>query len=130
MVAFLEEAKADKGWISHNEIARRMGVKAPSVSRWIESGLLSPVVACGSAYYFEQDIAEAFITGHVFIDVTAEIAGVQVDVIREWTRAGLLKPVSGPTVDLYYRNLFRCEDVERLRLQAPSAQATPGNPDR
>lgn len=123
--ALLEESKADKGWVSHNEIARRMGVKEPSILRWIESGLLAPVVACESVYYLEQDTAEQFAAGHVFIDEAAEIAGVPTDAVREWIREGLLEPVSGPKVDLYYRNLFRREDVERLRLQAPSAQATP-----
>ena len=34
------------------------------------------------------------------------MAGVEVDMVREWMREELLKPVSGPKVDLYYGNLF------------------------
>lgn len=115
--ALLEESKLEKEWVSHKEVAQRMGVKNSSLSRWIESGLLPPVVACGSVCYFNQDTAEKFVTGHVFIDEAAEIAGVEADVVRGWTHEGLLTPVSGPKVDLYYRNLFRRDDVERLRRE-------------
>ncbi len=91
-----------------------MGVWEATLLRWAEAGLLIPLVVCGSAYYFDPDTAEAFITGHVFTDEAAEIAGVPVDVVRGWTHQGLLKPVSGPKVDLYYRYLFRRGDVEQL----------------
>jgi hypothetical protein len=113
--AVLEASKAEKKWMNYKEVAKRMGVKESSVHHWIESGLLVPTAACGGAYYFDQDVAEEFITGHVFIDKAAQIAGVAVGVVREWVRNGWLKPVSGPKVDFYYRNLFRCGDVEQLR---------------
>jgi len=128
--ALLEESKADREWVGHKEIARQMGVQDSSVSHWIRSDLLSPVVACGGVCYFDQDTADEFATGHVFIDQAAEIAGVPADAVREWVREGLLEPVSGPKVDLYYRYLFRRADVERLGLKRSPASATPESPDR
>jgi len=115
--AVLESFKAEKKWMNDKEIAKRMGVRESSVHHWIESGLLVPAAACGGAYYFGQRVAKQFIDGHVFIDRAAQIAGVAVSVIREWIRNGRLQPVSGPKVDLYYRNLFRCKDVEQLQSQ-------------
>jgi DNA-binding transcriptional MerR regulator len=127
---FLEESKADRGWVDQKEIARQMGVKESSISYWIESGLLSPVVVCGGVYYFDKNKADEFATGHIFMDQVVEIAGVTTDAIRKWVREGLLEPVSGPKVDRYYRNLFRREDVERLSLEKPSALVTPEPSDR
>ena len=57
--------------------AQRIGVKESSASRWIESGLLSPVVVCGGLYYLERDTTEQFTTAHSFIDEAAEIAECQ-----------------------------------------------------
>ena len=115
--AVLKSFKAEKNWMDDKEIAKRMGVMQSSVHHWIESGLLVPAAACGGAYYFAQRVAKQFIDGHVFIDKAAQIAGVAVSVVREWVRNGRLEPVSGPKVDLYYRNLFRCKDVEQLQSQ-------------
>ena len=128
--ALLEESKADRGWVSHKEVARQMGVKESSVSRWVESGLLSPVAACGGVHYFDENRADEFATGHVFIDQVVEIAETTPDTVREWIRDGLLEPVSGPKVDRYYRNLFRREDVERLSLANSSAPVTSESSER
>ena len=128
--ALLEESKADRGWVSHKEVARQMGVKESSVSRWVESGLLPPVAACGGTYYFDEDKADEFATGHVFIDQVVEIAETTADAVRKWIREGLLEPVSGPKVDRYYRNLFRREDVERLLLGNSSVPVAAKPPDR
>jgi len=112
--AFLEGSKAEKGWMSDKEVGQQMGVKGSTVARWTESGLLSPVVVCDSACYFDQDTSKQFITEHVFIEEAAQIAGVEVDMVRKWMREGLLRPVSGPKVDFYYRELFRREEIEQL----------------
>ena len=118
----LEEFKEERKWVDTKEIAQRIEVKEPTIWRWIKAGLLAPVVVCGSTHYFDHDAVEAFITGHVFSEQAAEILGVGVDMVRKWTREGQLKPVSGPGVDLYYRNLYRREDVEQLR---PELLTTP-----
>jgi len=49
------------------------------------------------------------------VDQAGEIMGVEAGVVRKWARQGVLKPVSGPKVDLYHRNLFQRNDVGRLR---------------
>lgn len=112
---YLEKVKEERKWVIPKEIARRMGVTEPTLSRWIQAGLLSPVIVCGSACYFDPDAVKEFITGHVFDQKAAEILGVGVDKVRQWTREGQLKPVSGPGVDFYYRQLYRRQDVEQLR---------------
>jgi len=117
LLAVLESLKAENNWVNDKDLAKWMGVKQSSVHHWIESGLLVPTTVCGEVYYFTQCMAKQFIDGHVFIDKAAQIAGVDVSVVREWVRNGLLEPVSGPNVDLYYRNLFRWKDVERLQSQ-------------
>ena len=65
---------------------------------------------------FDQDIAEESVTGHLIVDQAAEIADVRPNVVQDWAHKGLLKPVSGPKVDQYHRNLFRRKDVERLQV--------------
>ena len=60
------------------------------------------------------------------VDHAGEIMGVEVGVVRKWARQGMLKLVSGPKVDLYHRNLFRRDDVERLRREnCPDWTANP-----
>lgn len=121
---YLEKLKEKRKWVTLKEIARRMGVTEPTISRWLQEGLLSPLIVCGSTSYFEPDVVEEFIAGHVFDEKAAEILGVGVDQVRQWTRKGQLKAVSGPGVDYYYRNLYRRKDVEGLRQKW-----TDGTPD-
>jgi hypothetical protein len=114
----LERLKEGRKWASPKEIAQQMGVTEPTISRWVQEGLLSPLIVCGNASYFDHDTAGRFVAGHVFDEKAAKILGVGVDMVRQWVREGQLKPVSGPGVDCYYRNLYRREDVERLRKES------------
>lgn len=118
--AFLEMSKEEMGWMNHKEISKRMSVHDPTVVRWIKSGLLSSVVTCGGWYYLDRHSVEQFVNGHVFLSDAAKVAGVSEGVIKGWVANGLLKPVSGPQVDFYYRELFRRQDVERLSRQGRS----------
>lgn len=92
---FLEKFKGERKWVDGKEIAQRLRVKESTVSRWVEAGLLSPMVVCGSMRYFDHGAVEEFITGHVFIEEAAEILSAGVDVVQQWTREGQLKPYRG-----------------------------------
>ena len=113
--SYLEKFKVERGWLDSKEAAKQMKVAESVLLRWVNSGLLVPLVVCGSANFFDPVAVKEFITGHVFTDEATKIAGVSKNMLQTWMHEGLLKPVSGPKVDMYYRNLFRREDLEQMR---------------
>lgn len=107
--------KSENGWVSREEIAKRMGVKITVVTKWMDAGLITPVSTRTIAHYFDQNEVDAFVEGHVFSNEAAQILEVGVDVVQKWARKSRLEPVAGGNDDDCHRYLFRRRDVERLR---------------
>ncbi|MGB5047831.1 MAG: TniQ family protein [Caldilineaceae bacterium] len=112
--SFLEDFRLKRGWLDTKKAAKRIGVRESVFMRWVRSGLLAPMIACGDAYFFDPVVVKEFITGYIFTDEAVRIVGVPKEAIHDWMRQGLLKPVSGPKIDGYHRNLFRSADIKRL----------------
>ena len=113
--ACVEQIRLEKRWIRREEIAARMWVKVTLVTKWVSTGLLTPVATHANSQHFSRDEVDAFVQGHIFSDEAARILDVGLDVVQKWARKGRLKPVAGGSQDDCHRYLFRREDVERLR---------------
>ena len=103
----------EKGWVKYEQVAQRMGVDISSVLLWAGSGLLSPVGS--SAHYFEPDVVDEFVAGHILSREAAEILNIRKPLLRKWIRQRRLACVSGPSIDGGKRYLFQRQEVERLR---------------
>ncbi len=114
---WVDTIRAGRRWIRREEIARKMGVKATIVSRWVNAGLLVPAAVCANARYFDRDDVAKFVSEHVFSEEAAKILGVGLLTVEKWARLRRLKPVSGPGIDECHRYLFKRKDVERFRPQ-------------
>lgn len=114
--ALVGEIRAERGWISRKDAARRLGIKPTVLSKWVRAGLLDYAATPGPAWHFDQEDVRRVIADHVFTDEAAEILGVGSDTVLRWARLGRLVPVVGPAQGCH-RYLFRREDVERLRRE-------------
>ena len=121
---------AARGWMSLDDIARRMGVKRTVITKWVQDGLLRPIATHANAQHFSQEAVEAFAAEHVFSDEAAQLLGVGRLTVQQWARNGRLKPVVSEAINGCHRYLFRRKDVERLRpknrLTAPQLAKTLG----
>jgi hypothetical protein len=121
--AYVEREKQRRGWVTRDEIARRMGVKVTVISQWVGNGCITPATSIGTTDYFDAEAVERFVKAHVYTQEAAELLDVGVLTVQRWARQGRLSPVAGPGVDDTHRYLFRRADIARLRperrLSAP-----------
>lgn len=111
----LADIRQNRPFLTRQEIAVRMGVKAHTVGRWVETGILKQERRLGVGWYFDRAEAEQFIQEHIFTDEASRILGFDEMVVLAWVRKGRLRPVSGRSIDGCHRFLFRRADVERFR---------------
>jgi hypothetical protein len=89
------------------------------INKYIKTGRLKPVLANGrrSDYFFRVKDVESLLEMEKQIITrsdAAEILGVYESSVNKMIEAGLLKPISGPSIDGYGRNLFLRSDVEKV----------------
>lgn len=114
--ACVEAIKAENGWVTHQEIAAKMGLaRKESLSEWIAVGFLSPVAMHAQVEYFDRTAVAAFLHNHLLIRQAADMLGQPRARIYDLIAAGLLQPVSGPGIDGCFRHLLRRAEVERLQ---------------
>ena len=113
--ALVIRTRQERGWLTRNETAARLGIKPVTLSKWVQSKLLEPVITHGHTQFFQEADVDAFITSHVNTDEASEILGIGRLAVQAWARAGRLRAVSGRHIDGCHRYLFRRVDVELLR---------------
>jgi hypothetical protein len=91
-------------------------------NRYVKTGRLRPIIADGrrSKHFFRVEDVESLIEIEKQTIITpkaAKILGVDVSCVDKLVASGTLKPISGPTVDGYGKNLFLRGDVERLHAE-------------
>jgi len=111
---YVELVLVDRGWIRQKHIAKRMGVKVGTVSKWVKAGLIKPAETYGTAQYFTQHDLDRFAADHVFTNEAADILDVGSLVVQKWARNGRLKPISGPGIDNCHSYLFCRKDLDEL----------------
>ena len=119
------EIRQERGWLTRNETAKRLGIKPVTLSKWVQSKLLQPVITHGHTQFFKENDVETFVISHISTEEAAIILGIGRLAVQAWARAGRLHPVSGRHIDGCHRYLFRRVDVEPLqpknRLSASEA---------
>lgn len=119
----LTELREQQPWVTREKVAKERGVKIPTISRWVETGHLSPIKQTGRGMYFDPEDVDAFNSEYIGSRMAGRILCINILAVQKWARAGRLKPASGPDVDGAAHYLFRREDVIRLRpenrLSAP-----------
>lgn len=114
--ACIEAVKAERGWLTRQEIAAQMGLaRIESLSEWIAVGFLAPVAVHAQVQYFDRATVAGFIEDHLLIQQAAEMLDKHRGRIYELITAGLLKPISGPGIDGCFRYLLRRAEVEHLQ---------------
>lgn len=97
-------------------------------NKFVKTGRLKPVIADGerSDYFFRVEDVETLLEVEKQTIITpeaAEILEVYVSSINKMIAAGVLKPISGPAVDGFGKNLFLRSDVERLHKEREAFKA-------
>lgn len=87
----------------------------PTVTAWVENGLLVPVEQKQSAMYFSRAEVERFENQFILTTEAAKILQMTELAVQTWARNGRLHPVSGPGVDDRAAYLFRRDEIEKLR---------------
>ena len=109
------EIRQERGWLTRDETAKRLGIKPVSLSKWVQSKLLQPVITHGHTQFFKENDVITFLATHIYTEEAAIILGIGRLAVQAWARAGRLHPVSGRHIDGCHRYLFRRVDVEPLR---------------
>jgi len=111
----VEELRAERPYLTRQQLAAQLEVKIGTVDLWTNTGLLTPVDHNGAGTVFDRGAAAQFRCDYVFSDEAAALLGVGKLTVQKWARAGRLDPVSGPGVDAGLRYVFRRGEVEWLR---------------
>jgi predicted site-specific integrase-resolvase len=119
----IANVRDENRWITRTEVAKRLHVKDQTLSRWVQSGLLTPIAIHASAEYFDVRAVDAFANDYISSVEVMRILGVVESTVMQWTYRGRLRPISGPGIDGARTYLFRRIEIERLspggRLTAP-----------
>jgi hypothetical protein len=91
-------------------------------NRFVKTGRLNPVMADGRRgdYFFRVEDVEALLEIEKQTIITpeaAEILGVYISGVAKMIAAGVLKPISGPTIDGFGKNLFLRSAIDKLRAE-------------
>jgi len=114
---YIEDMKAENGWISREEVRRLLGVKDGTLTRWVKVGLLSPVATCGHVQYFGKPTINQFIADHITSEEVAQMLSIGKLAVQKWARIGRLSEacVSGPHIDAHHAYLFNKERLIQWR---------------
>jgi len=113
----VDKARDNRKWLSRQQVAGIMRVKPEVIDLWANSGLLDPVSRTKKGTFFRAQDVEIFKVDYVLTSEAMRLVGVGTLTIQKWTRAGRIKPVSGPGVDDRGVYLFRKRDLERLKQE-------------
>jgi hypothetical protein len=111
------------GLISYMPAAKMLNLYPDNFyNKYVRTGRLRPVVARGRrsdyCFWMEDIKVLAEIEKQTIITPeAAEILGVNVSCVDKMIATGVLKPVSGPIVDGFGKNLFLRSDVEQLHRE-------------
>jgi hypothetical protein len=105
----------ENGWITREEIAVKMRVGVKTLNRWINDGLLVPIANHNQKDYFAIESVDKFCADYLRTDQVAKLLGVQEDALKKWIKIGRLVPVYRKSKDGCRINLFKRQDVEKLR---------------
>jgi excisionase family DNA binding protein len=117
------------GLVAYQAAVRLFGVKLDTFrNKFVKTGRLKPAIAAsgGSKRFFNAEDVEALLEVEKLTIMTAETAkilGVKLSGVDKLMTSGDLKPISGPTVDGFGKNLFLRSNVEKLRMERDSFKA-------
>jgi hypothetical protein len=101
---------AENGWVDKKEAMRLLRIAEKSLNLWVNSGLILMQKYKISNVYDKKNIEE-FLANHIRTRDAANILGVNVRDINVLAHTGLLKAVSGPSIDGYRSPIFRRETI-------------------
>jgi predicted site-specific integrase-resolvase len=129
---FLREDVVSLALIKKNTITSRgaaaiLGVDKKAVHRLTTAGKLKPfsgphVDRYGHNIYLRSDVerlaeevARLKRAGLISSPEAGKLLGVNRGTIHQWTLSGKLKPVSGPHIDDCYKNMYRRDDIVKMK---------------
>jgi hypothetical protein len=115
--ALLKLIPFEQGWLTHQDIAQRMGVNISAVAWWIHIGRITPSTQCGGRDYFYPDGVEAFCADCLTSAEAAQALGMSTQaMMQKLVHAGWLVPIADPSIDGCRGYIFHRRDVEDLKL--------------
>ncbi len=113
--AYMQVVKAEQGWISREEVTKRLKIKDGTLAKWVRAGLLVPVAVYTNAQYFDKNMVDKFIANHITSEEAAKLLGIGTLAVQRWVRQGRLEAVSGPRIDERHEYLFNKESLLQWR---------------
>jgi hypothetical protein len=126
---YKERSVDHTGLISFTAAAKRFELWPDNFyNRFVKTGRLKPAVDHGrrSEHFFRMEDVEALLKAEeqtILTPEAAEVLGVNVSCVEKMMRAGVLRPISGPAVDGFGKNLFLKSDVEKLHAERQAFKA-------
>ncbi len=106
----LKRFYAENGWVDRMEAIRLLRTHPKTLTRWVNSGFLI-MQKYKTSHVFDRRKIEEFLANHVRSKDAAEILGVDKKDVNVLARLGLLKAVSGPSIDGYSCHIFKRETL-------------------
>src|SRR5260370_13039323 len=106
----LKRFYAENGWVDRMEAIRLLRTHPKTLTRWVNSGILI-MQKYKTSHVFDRRKIEEFLANHVRSKDAAEILGVDKKDVNVLARLGLLKAVSGPSIDGYSCHIFKRETL-------------------
>ncbi len=106
---------AEKGWLSRVQVLKRLKIRNETLVKWMEAGLLVPAHVFAKALYFDKAMIEGFESDHIGSKEAAELLGIKINTVDSWVHLGLLRAVSGPSIDGYRAYIFNRESLLHWR---------------
>ncbi len=115
--AYLETAKAEKGWVTPNEISKILKVHRETINKWIRAGWILPVAVYGHFRYFNRDETEKFMNDSIGYIEAVKILGVPKEAVWKLAQQGRIKTIKGPYKGHSISYLFSRESLMEWRKE-------------
>ena len=112
----LEMVSDDRPFLSRLQVAQQMCIPVAVLMEYAQQGFIPFVREKGLGWQFSRIDVAAFTSQYLMIQDAAFLLDNSIYTMRQLMKNGLLKPVSGPSIDGCKRFLFDRADVEQLSL--------------
>jgi hypothetical protein len=112
----LEVVSDYRPFLSRLQVAQRLRIPVAVLMEWAHQGFIPYVREKGLGWQFNRIDVAAFTRRYLMIQDAAFLLDASIYMMQQLMKNGLLKPVSGPSIDGCKRLLFDRTDVEQLCL--------------
>lgn len=113
--AYIEVVKAERGWMSQKDVAKRLKKDRATLLKWVRAGLFELAAVSTNAQFFDKAAVEKFAADYITSEEAAMLLGIGKLAVQRWVRQDRLKAISGPGIDDCHDYLFDRESLLQWR---------------